>query len=156
MFLRPCPRCHRHVDGTEASCPFCTALLPAAAESRPVLRGRVSRAIVFGAALASGACKDKPKIEPAPVTSTGSAAADAATAVVASDAADRAGTDPVIDAGVADAAVADAATTPADAATRERKKLDKQEYLEERLRRLRERNALPKPYGAPPARRRVV
>jgi hypothetical protein len=60
--LQPCPACSRHVTRAESSCPFCAAVIaPAAPRERPFQR--MSRAAVFGAALASSACGGKHKQE---------------------------------------------------------------------------------------------
>jgi len=111
--LRPCPACQRHAAIEESSCPFCAAPLPAA-EPRPRLRGRLSRAAVFaGAALAATAACGGGK----PKTATNAN-----------------GAPPVADAGVEPA--------PADAA--EPLPPPEPDHMQ------------PMPYGAPPARRRVV
>lgn len=47
----PCPSCRRHVK--DAQCPFCGA---SATRRDSIALGRVSRAMVFGATLAAAAC----------------------------------------------------------------------------------------------------
>src|SRR5262245_6333168 len=56
--LVPCPSCGRHVQAKEASCPFCTSVLPANLASRavPAATRRMSRVAAFSfAAVVAGA-----------------------------------------------------------------------------------------------------
>jgi len=54
--LRACPSCRRHVDTTAGACPFCAVELPAAPD-RPRIVGRLSRAAAFTSlTLAGTAC----------------------------------------------------------------------------------------------------
>ena len=103
MTLQPCAACHRHVDVTSPTCPFCGAsVAPSHARGQGPF-GRLSRAAIFaGATLATtAACGGgKPKPDQKPQT--------------------------------ADAGVPDAPAAQPDL------------------------NNTPMPYGAPPARRRIV
>lgn len=47
MTLHPCPRCHRHIDAREPTCPFCGVPNEARASRSTQLLGRASRAAVF-------------------------------------------------------------------------------------------------------------
>ena len=147
-----CPACNRHVRAHEAACPFCSRALPRLRPQRIALVGRVSRAAVFSAALVACADKkpaappaqgsddlekmldDKPKVEhsdtPAPI--------DAAVVV-----------EP--DASIADAGV-DAGVPPDAGVVRKTKKVQ----TIERVKPPDDRIINAKPYGAPPARRRIV
>lgn len=184
MELVPCNVCRRHVSVGEATCPFCAAAVPVQRARRFAPGGRITRAAVFSAALVG--CESKPEesptAAPAPqhegsddleqlldgdrhVVDRPAPRADAAVAFVPADATAIAAS--AIDAGVrADAGVDQRAL----AAKREKQQRDKRER-EQRERQERERierllddqtvrnpdwqiNA--KPYGAPPARRRVV
>ncbi len=139
--LRPCTHCRRHVDAAEHACPFCDGALTAA-EPRPLFGAWRSRAAVFAssAALAAAACS-KPKA----TTETGSGSAPisqtADATVIAVDS-------PASDAAVAIDAPLDAAP-PVDAAVKHPRP-DAAEAV-----RIRDHHN-PKPYGAPPARRRIV
>lgn len=165
--LVPCPACKRHVATRETACPFCACRLPVSRAPRIVRLGRVSRAAVFSAALA--ACSEPAK-QPPPAPAQGSdgsddleqlldqqrdhprdhqprvvAVPDAGAPAAAVDAAIEIATSPV-DAGVPDAGVA-----VKKKQQRKQKKVDsvdKQRVLDYRY--------IAKPYGAPPARRRVV
>ena len=183
--MTPCSSCARHVRDAETACPFCGAELVASPPRTVAIVGRVTRAAVFSAALvACGTKHDEPK--PAPPTGSaekldqdfnqllgsaepgsaepGSAVAHASDAAVAGDAAQVA--------------------VPVDAMSDEERtrqlqhqqqqqtdqhKRDEEQALrrqrEEELRRREEQirlqqqqdfNHNAKPYGAPPARRRVV
>ena len=143
-----CPACQRHVRAGEVACPFCARALPRLRPQRIALAGRVSRAAVFSAALV--ACADK---KPAAPPAQGSD--DLEKMLDDKPKVDHADTPAPIDA--ADAAIADAgvdAGVPPDAGV-VRKKKKKVEVLtappppDDRI-----INA--KPYGAPPARRRIV
>jgi hypothetical protein len=105
--LRPCSGCRRHVALDESVCPFCGDALAATSPYRIVF-GRVSRAVVFGAALAGGAaCGGKKAKTDTNMQNTQTSTVDAGT------------------------------TTPDET-------------------KVPERAPVPMPYGAPPARRRVV
>jgi hypothetical protein len=56
--LTPCPACRRHV--ADSACPFCGATVTPADRATPKA-GRLSRAIVFGAAIVGAGCGPKPK-----------------------------------------------------------------------------------------------
>lgn len=66
MTLQPCSRCARHVDSRDVSCPFCGGVVHRR-EPQPVRAGRFARAAVFaGAALAGcdqGKLPDKAPVE---------------------------------------------------------------------------------------------
>jgi hypothetical protein len=166
--LRVCPVCDRHVDVRERACPFCASALPPGRARRIVLAGRVSRAMVFGAALV--ACGDDPPAQPAPAP-VQQGTDDDLEKMLDTQGAQRA-PDPAapIDAALADAAEVDAAVPDAgvDAAAERKRKADlaekrrkqqrerERKELEEQKRMVEERIHNAKPYGAPPARRRVV
>jgi hypothetical protein len=57
MELTPCTRCRRHVR--DEVCPFCGAHV--VMKPQAIRLGRVSRAVVFGAALTATACGGKQK-----------------------------------------------------------------------------------------------
>jgi hypothetical protein len=83
MQLTPCGECHRHVSITEHACPFCGGVIEA--PRRASRLGRVSRAVVFGAAAAAaGAGCGKKAKQPGTKTQT-TAPADAAPADTASE-----------------------------------------------------------------------
>ena len=147
--LVPCPTCRRHVSTREMTCPFCAHALPPARAQHIVLLGRVSRAAVFSAALA--ACSDDKPKPPAPAPTQGS---DDLEQLLDQQpqAVEHA---PPIDAPIdapSDAALVDAGVPP-DAGIVKKKKRVRQETITvpppDRI-----QNA--KPYGAPPARRRIV
>jgi predicted amidophosphoribosyltransferase len=162
--MTPCSACARHVRHSETACPFCGAAFSAPAPRALARIGRVTRAAVFTAALAACAKHDEPK--PAPVH-TGSAenldqdfnqvlgSAEPGSAAVAVS---------------VDAAVPlDAATVDAMSDEERTRQLQKQQEAEHRRKQQQQQqqqqvqqqlqmdqhiNA--KPYGAPPARRRIV
>ena len=158
--LAPCPGCRRHVVVGERSCPFCAHALPPLRAQRVSLTGRVSRAAVFAAVAACS--KDKPK-PPPPPPAHGSddlekmlddqpRAAEHPDAV-ASDAAIAIDAPALADAGV------DAA--PPDAGVKKKKhRVQQQQHDDGQLVAPPpppwDPNNIPKPYGAPPARRRIV
>lgn len=153
--LAPCPHCNRHVHANESTCPFCLqAVAPRRAQYVPVL-GRVSRAAVFSAALV--ACsKDEPKPPPPAPPAQGSddleKLLDHQPQAAAPDAAP---VDAGVDAALADAAVADAGVP--DAGVRVKKKKRDPVKVEEAIKPNEiDHRHMAKPYGAPPARRRVV
>lgn len=169
--MTPCSSCARHVRDTETACPFCGAELAASPPRTVAIVGRVTRAAIFSAALiACGTTHEEPK--PAPPAGSaekldqdfnqllgsaepGSAVAHASDAAVAADAAQV-------------AVPVDAMTD--EERTRQLQHEQDQHKRDEALRRQREEdqrrqqdhiqqrdyNQNAKPYGAPPARRRVV
>jgi hypothetical protein len=148
MDLRPCSSCARHVRVDEDACPFCTAgLEPAHAQNvAPRIRGR---AALFFATLAACGSGDKPA-DPPPKPVPADAAAQPAVV-------DAAAIAPVADAGVA-AEPADAAVAPADEETKRKWREAQQKRLEKQRVPVPKTRIPPpnKPYGAPPARKRVV
>lgn len=155
--LAPCPHCMRHVATHETACPFCAREL-ARGRARHVVLGRVSRAAVFSAALA--ACsQDKPKPPAPPPPARGSddleKLLDHQPRVVDEPAPTAA--PPPVDAGVAapiDAAVVDAGAPDAGVPVK-KKKQQKVQKIEDVKIEIDHRH-MAKPYGAPPARRRIV
>lgn len=160
--LVPCPACRRHIALDERSCPFCGAAIRVARAPRFVPRA-LTRAAVFSAALAaceSGSRTTAPTS--APVPQQGSAADDDLEKMLDTD--QRVVEHPVqtppppqvIDAGVPvpiDAAVVD--STPKRTKTRT-KKQDTKKAVDIVPDEIIDHRRLAKPYGAPPARRRVV
>lgn len=134
--LRPCPSCRRHASVDEAACPFCAAPLAAAAPAaRRVAAGRLTRAAIFaGAVAASGCGSSEPKTDG--VEGGGDQVLEQQ---LPADAGSTGGGDEVMI-----SAPADAAVTPVE--TEE----------QDELRRVRDPNDVPMPYGAPPARSRLV
>jgi len=129
--LQPCKACARHVRADDDACPFCQAPIRHR-DVRPQLPGgRLTRAAVFAGAIGA--------IGPTATTDAAAARADAAAAVIA-DAA-------IPDAALPDAALPDAAPKK----KRPRAKPDAAVKLSHP-----DRAPIPKPYGAPPARRRLV
>lgn len=70
--LEPCPHCHRHVNISESSCPFCTRSLAdvfANRAPRVAPRARLGRAATFAfgvLAMSQGACDDNDDRSPPP------------------------------------------------------------------------------------------
>lgn len=71
--LRPCPSCARHVRSSEATCPFCDAVVPTAKTTTSTPVGRLGRAALFvagtaivaaSATAAVGCGPDKPPPNP--------------------------------------------------------------------------------------------
>lgn len=175
MELVPCVHCSRHVGVTETNCPFCRRGISV---QRPqfAFASKLTRAAIFSAAVV--ACDSKTaKPTPAPVpTQAGSATgsgSDDLEKMLDADGRTVERADRVTDAGAAEAmaAVSDGGLDGGVAATirtpeeiRERKEQVRRdaEIVQEKVRKNREKqeelriqhNA--KPYGAPPARRRVV
>jgi hypothetical protein len=174
MELVPCGECRRHVDARETACPFCAASIRTRSLRRAP-RGRITRAAVFSAALV--ACESKqPPPQPAPAPQQHGS--DDLEKLLDGDhhVADR----PPPPVAPADAAMADAtaiATAAQDAGvtldagmTPDKMlqlKTEKDRRLREKRRKKREEviqvappdpdwRHLAKPYGAPPARRRLV
>ncbi|HTL33829.1 MAG TPA: hypothetical protein VL326_11925 [Kofleriaceae bacterium] len=167
--LRPCTACRRHVRVDATACPFCSTALPPgrAMYTRP---GAITRAAVFSAALAG--CSDH-KQPPAPHAGSAPQGSDDLEQLL--DDQPRTAEHPMRDAAPVDAAVQVAqpidAGPPVDAgvdqqalaekkrrAEERRRKLEEQRRLQEQLQleQLRNDHINAKPYGAPPARRRVV
>ena len=176
MDLVPCVHCKRHVGATETACPFCATALPPQ-RSQFAFAARLTRAAVFSAAVVgAGACKDSSKSSAAlQPTTAGSAAATGSATGSATDAStppvDHTAPVTVTDGGVDDAAIADAgASGDAGVVLNEQQRneiIKKKEQdrgdnvddgrrreIQRDLRRKMQQNA--KPYGAPPARRRIV
>jgi hypothetical protein len=166
--LRPCTACKRHVRASATTCPFCdVALAPGRAQ---YVRPRaLARAAVFSAALVG--CKDHKPPAPKPVPAQGSddlenlldqqartadhpatAPGDAAVQVATPD-----------DAAVA-AVVVDAGIDPKVLYDKKRQAEERKKHVQEIQQRRHEaidngdvrEHINAKPYGAPPARRRVV
>ncbi len=164
MDLVPCIHCRRHVGVFETTCPFCARSAP---EQRPQLAfaGRLTRAAIFSAAVV--ACDSKPAAPtPAPIPAQSDGAIDddlEKMLDVDRNTADRPAP-PVTDAGLPDATVAVAAPDAGISdeqrkADEQAKRLRKQKALEHQKELERQRIRIQvnnKPYGAPPARRRVV
>ena len=149
--LRPCSRCRRHVRFADESCPFCGAALAAPVAHR-IPRGRLSRAAVFASAATLAACGGKKEEQAKPPAGSGSATGSAEAVPAAADAA------PTPDAALADAAEA----APADAAAPPdagdlHKPIDKKHVKKKPDEAAHPPvHPNPKPYGAPPARKRIV
>jgi hypothetical protein len=160
--LVPCPACKRHVATREITCPFCASALPAQRARHAVVLGRVTRAAVFSAAVI--ACdSDKPAPAPAPTPAQGSddlerllddPAAPRVAPPVDAALADAHVDAPLVDAGVPDAARPDAGVAKKKKTQKKRDpdNLEDVKIQEERF----DQRHLAKPYGAPPARRRIV
>jgi hypothetical protein len=173
MDLVPCNACRRHVSVSEATCPFCAAAVPVQRARRFAPRGRITRAAVFSAALVGCESKQEP---PKPTPAPQQQGSDDLEKLLDDDhhVADRPA--PPTDAAIAADATAIAsgaldAGVPADAGVDQKAlaaKREKQRKLREERERKRkeieEQLVVPnpdwqiqaKPYGAPPARRRVV
>ncbi len=139
MGLIACTGCRRHVRASESTCPFCGARVDGAPRSVPL--GRRSRAAIFASAATLAACGGKKQEPPASGSS-----APAPTPTPTTQAADAAPTP--------DAALADAAPPP-DAAPVDAGKPDAPVHHLKHVPPPHD-HPIPKPYGAPPARRRVV
>jgi hypothetical protein len=145
----PCPACKRHVATREIACPFCAHRFTPRAQ-HIALVGRVSRAAVFSAALA--ACtNDKP---PAPAVPPPAQGSDDLEKLLDNDGrtVEHPTAPPPIDAAVAepDAAIVDAGVPDAGVVIKKKKKI-----VDAGVAPIDQRQ-MAKPYGAPPARRRVV
>lgn len=159
--LRGCPGCKRHVRVGAATCPFCAASLPAARAQYSKPRA-LTRAAIFSAALAG--CSDHK--QPAP-SAAGSAqvGSDDLEKMLDSDGRTvqhASPPDAAADAPVDASAVAVDAALPPDAGA-----VHKKRHVpppppppppppDDDLRNNPNWHNNPKPYGAPPARRRVV
>jgi hypothetical protein len=162
------------------ACPFCAATLSPGVARNVVLRGRLTRAAVFGAALVVGACGNKTDNAPKPAQGSSDpkelermldepiGREPTAHAAPIDAAVDAAAIAAAIDAGVPPDAGPDAAAIARRVAAERkrrdaelRKRIEEEQREAERLRELQQQqqqqqfhNA--KPYGAPPARRRLV
>ncbi len=156
--LAPCAACKRHIATREITCPFCGH-----AGSRPrvqhvALVGRVTRAAIFSAALV--ACSDD---KPKPALAPPAQGSDDLEKLL-----DHEGSEvthpeapPAIDASIAtpDAAPIDAGVLTPDAGVvrKKRRQQQKQQQIEEKVDvNVIDQRHMAKPYGAPPARRRIV
>ena len=159
MGLRPCGKCRCHVRVSEVACPFCGAELAGAPPRAVTVVGRVTRAAIFSAALA-GCTNDKPKPTPAPAPAQGS---DDLEKLLDHDGSEVVHPEapPPIDASIAttDAAPIDAGVPTPDAGVvrkkRHKQQQQQQEQTIEQVKQIDQRH-MAKPYGAPPARRRIV
>jgi predicted amidophosphoribosyltransferase len=168
--MTPCSACARHVKHDETACPFCGTPFAAPAPRARRVVGRVTRAAIFSAALVACGKHDEPV--PAPKAGSaehldqdfnqllGSAQTPAASPA---DAAVALAPDAAVDAGKSD----EERTRELQEAQQKKEKDQQQHADAERRRReleqerLREQQEIrqhynAKPYGAPPARRRVV
>lgn len=154
--LAPCPGCRRHVTIDERTCPFCERPLPALRGQHVALVGRVSRAAVFSAALAACSGDKQP---PAPAPPPPAQGSDDLEQLLDNDGREVAQPDPPpapIDAAVepiADAAI-DAGVPDAGVVKKKKVRTHEDREVKQQLDQMRIHNA--KPYGAPPARRRIV
>jgi hypothetical protein len=170
--MTPCPGCSRHVRDGELACPFCGGPV-APPRSRANIVGRVTRAAVFSAALvACGGKKDEAK--PAPHGSAEHLDQDfnqlLGSAEGSAPAGSAEGSAPVAPAAPADAAVAGDAPLAIDAGLSDEERTRELQRAQEEQQRRRQHEQqqkqiqiqrqdwhnVAKPYGAPPARRRVV
>jgi hypothetical protein len=160
--LVPCVACSRHVSIRETSCPFCGGSLPARRARFAVPRG-FARAAVFSAALASCESKGNDAKPAAPTVQQGSDDLEK----MLDPSGEVGSTQPravTPDAAVADAAAAVDAGTDAgiDAAVAPKKKVERKrkQHVDDEPVAVPDpyprEHQIPKPYGAPPARRRVV
>lgn len=164
--LRPCVSCKRHVRVAAISCPFCNASLPRGGD-RYSIPGAFTRAAVFAAALAG--CSDHQQ-PPAPASGSAVQSDDDLEKLL--DYQPRTADHPIHDAAPIDAPVQVAepvdAAMPVDAGV-DQQALLKKKREQERLRRIEQQRRQQEerlrvqdhqieamPYGAPPARRRVV
>lgn len=165
MQLRVCVGCRRHVGIRETACPFCACALPAAPPPRAVRFGRVSRAAVFSAALV--ACSKEPAKQAPPPPAQGSDGSDGSDdleklldrQVQVVEVPDAAAAAEPADAAVEQAATpVDAGVPDAGAVVKKKRRQQKQkaDELELQKQRVIDHRHMAKPYGAPPARRRIV
>lgn len=172
MELVLCAACRRHVATTERTCPFCASAVPV---QRPQRARAVSltRAAIFSAAALASGCESK-KPAPAPVPAQGSGAGtnnDDLEKMLDSEG--HVADVPTIDSGLVDAGLVDApladASVPVDAGMSDEQKQRIQRQRDQRRREIEQRKLeqqqrelqiqqreMAKPYGAPPARRRIV
>lgn len=164
--LRPCTACKRHVRTSATTCPFCAEAL-SAGRAQYVKPGALTRAAVFAAALAG--CHDHKTPAPKPAPAQGS---DDLENMLDQQprTAEHAATDAAVQVATPDDAAAvavDAGVDPQALYDKKRRADEQKKRMEEIRQRRREQvdhvdqvqihehiNA--KPYGAPPARRRVV
>lgn len=168
------------MGASETACPFCRVALPRQRPQRAIPGGRLTRAAIFSAALV--ACESKqtqPRPTPAPVPAQGSddlekmldgdqRVVDRPTPIDAAASPDATAIAATVDAGVP----GDAGTQLADKERRrkmiehqqqlqkqrERREKEERQRIEQQLdqQRIDNMRIHAKPYGAPPARRRVV
>ena len=165
--LVACTACRRHVAVRETACPFCGC----AVTRRPqrVVITRIARAAIFSAALSACSEKQAPPPAPAPTPSAPGSGSDDLEKLLDHDERVVEHATPPIDAAVVDAALPVDAAIPVDAGIdpkvveqkrrREQLRLQRKRELEEQQRQLEMQQRIremAKPYGAPPARRRVV
>jgi hypothetical protein len=143
----PCPACKRHVATRELACPFCSHRFTPRAQ-HIALVGRVSRAAVFSAALA--ACSND---KPPPPSQPAAQGSDDLEKLLDKDGTtvEHPTAPPPIDAAAPepDAAIVDAGVPDAGVIKKKRRPREEAVKVPDRI-----QNA--KPYGAPPARRRLV
>lgn len=141
--LQVCEACQRHIRASESKCPFC--------DSQNSNRSRLGTVILAGAlasASALGCSDERPATKaPPPVADT--------PAVVSIDAAAANPMDAAMpDASSADAGAADAGAKDAAVVKKRKKKVKKEQLKPKEAPPVDERTQMP--YGAPPARRRLV
>ncbi|MBV8755847.1 MAG: hypothetical protein JO257_01150 [Deltaproteobacteria bacterium] len=171
--MTPCLACARHVKHDETACPFCGAPFAAPPPRNHRIVGRVTRAAIFSAALVACSKHDEPKPTPKPGSAEhldqdfnqllGSAEPGSGTAP--GDAAVALAPDATIDAGLSDEERTRQLQQAQEQKDRQRHADDerrRREIEEQRLRQQQiqqdqiQQHYNAKPYGAPPARRRVV
>lgn len=160
MDLVPCVHCQRHVSIIETTCPFCARGVPLQ-RARFAFAGKLTRAAIFSAAVVGCDSKGTTKPAPVPAQHEQGSGSDDLEKMLDHDpqVVDH---PPAIDAAVADsgavAVTTDASTDPSLA---DRKRAILKRHLDDhRKQRLEEQQIKvqgpPMPYGAPPARRRMV
>jgi hypothetical protein len=173
--MTPCSACARHVKHDETACPFCGAPFIAPAPRNARVVGRVTRAAIFSAALVACGKHEDPKPTPKPGSAEhldqdfnqllGSAEVQQAPA----DAAVALASDAAVDAGLSDEERTRQLQHAQDQQRQQQQQQQQQqqrqhadderrrrELEQERLREQQDMMHNAKPYGAPPARRRVV
>jgi hypothetical protein len=130
--LRECQECHRHIRLSESVCPFCSQAV-SASSSRSPLRAAIFAGAIAGAS-AMGCGDAKPAVED-PSDTTDSVQVGQSDAMFAS---------PV-----------DSETVDGESQEERDEEVDPRENWD-RKRRVSDPNQPPMPYGAPPARRRLV
>lgn len=130
--LRPCPECKRHIRLAETTCPFCEATITERATPRKLPLGRLTRAAVFAGALGTAAA----------ATACGPAKSAEGPQNKPMQTTPDAQMPPPPPEGVADAGAEPPPPPPADAAAP--------------IKREPPDHPIPKPYGAPPVRHRIV
>ena len=171
--MTPCSACARHVKHEETACPFCGTPFVAPGPRNLRVVGRVTRAAIFSAALVACGKHDEPKPAPAPGSAEhldqdfNQLLGSADTHAASRDAAVAIAPDAAIDAGKSDEERT-RELQQAQQKQEQQRREHEQRADEERRRRELEQERLrqqqldmqqhynAKPYGAPPARRRVV